>query len=124
MQIEKLFDHIRRTFYPQWDKKGEWSVKVVPSRDPRLRFAQGRCDEEARTILINEFQLANRDPEIVELLLVHEIAHAVTRSNHRKEWRKQMKRAGEIALSIGRDRLADLIGQQVAEYEQSSFSPP
>ena len=119
MQIEKLFDDVRRTYYPAWDTGGEWTVKVLSARDPRLRFAQGRCDEEAKTILINEFQIAGADPEKLELLLIHEIAHAATRSNHRNEWLTQMKRVAETARRIGRRSLAEHIRKQIREYEGS-----
>ena len=119
MQIENLFDEIRKTYYPDWDSGGEWSVKLLSSRDPRLRFAQGRCDEETKSIFVNEFQIAGTDPEKLELLLIHEIAHASTRNNHRKEWLAQMKRAAGIAQSIGRKSLADHIRKQIREYEGS-----
>lgn len=119
MQIEKLFETIRKTYYPNWDAGGEWTVKLLPSRDPSLRFAQGRCDDEAKTILINEYQTACTDSEKVELLLIHEIAHAVTQPNHRIAWRNQMESVAEVAEGIGRKRLAELIRQQIREYASS-----
>jgi hypothetical protein len=123
VQIEKLFDDVRRTYYPDWDGEGEWSVKVTSSRDPKLRFSQGRCDDEVKTIWVNEFQVAGTDSEKVELLLIHEIAHAVSRNDHRSEWRTQMERVAEKAYGLGRKKLAGEIRKQIKEYGGILFAP-
>lgn len=117
MNIHETFSTLRRVFYPQWDKGGEWALKVVPHRHPSLRDAYGRCDHDTRTIYLNEFQLAVKDPEQLSLTLIHEIAHAVTEANHRELWLSEMKRVAMKAEEVGRTRLATMIRKQIREHQ-------
>lgn len=53
----------------------------------------------------------------VTVLLIHEIAHAVTNGGHGKNWQARMERAAIIAEETGRMELAGLLRNEVASYE-------
>jgi len=52
------------------------------------------------------------------VLLIHEIAHAVTDSAHGKKWRIRMEKAAEKARNVGELDIANLIYEELAGYDK------
>jgi hypothetical protein len=77
----------------------------------------GSCDFTHKIIKAARVPI---DDDEVAVLLIHEIAHAVTASYHAKRWLTRMEKAAQQAKTIGRSRLATLIRQEIDEYKQAS----
>lgn len=119
--LQKMFEYVRKTFFPQWDRKKQWKIKQdenLPSR--------GSCDCETKTISINLFMpsrfLFISDLEFdaeddLLLLLIHEVCHSSNMS-HGKKWQNRFLKKAEIAEKLGRSTLADMIRGEVSHYRE------
>lgn len=113
-EVEKEFDYVRRTFFPQWDRKRLWTVKV----EAELCDALGECCFESRSIRI----LKNLDSFPLRLLMVHEICHAATKDghvfheSHTWAWRHRMGGAARVAERLSMSKLASQIRWNVGHY--------
>ena len=106
-EIIQAYEFIRKEFFPRWDKKKEWSIRL--RRDlPSL----GLCSLEQKRIEIQ----SKRPVEMpLSLFFIHEISHAVTNAAHTKEWMARMMRAAEKADQIDKE-LAQRIREEVTSY--------
>lgn len=59
------------------------------------------------------------DPDELDRLLIHEICHAIAKGGHGKAWRARMGAAARKATELGRNRLAQLLQQEIVGYEQA-----
>ena len=114
-QLAEAFHYVRETFFPKWRKGDEWTVK----EDPTLPY-YGWCDDSNRTILIRS---TPEEDDILHLILIHEICHAITREPHTKKWRDRFEQAGNTAMEIGRQELANLIYDEVRRSSEN-VKPP
>ncbi|AFM26028.1 hypothetical protein [Desulfomonile tiedjei] len=102
--VKAEYDYIRSTFFPKWNRKGEWKLEIVPRFEDTND--EGFCDWTTKTIKI----CAN--PEMpIQVLLIHEIAHAVSRCRdaHQTPWLTRMEKAAKKADTIGMKDLAQMI---------------
>jgi len=108
--LREEWELIRRQFFPRWDRERRWQIKVVSD----LHGTMGRCCPEERTIYLACI------PQGVKgrLLLIHEIAHAVTASGHGKKWQRRMARAALRAEQLGFYELADAIRNELQNPEE------
>ena len=58
------------------------------------------------------------DPDEFDRLLIHEICHAVADAGHGKVWQARMQMAAHRAGELGRDRLAELLREEIVNYQQ------
>jgi len=76
----------------------------------RWTRTDGLCEHDSKTIYVSR----GLDPEELDLVLVHEIAHAATRSGHGKKWEARMEMAAQRADKIERSDLAEAIRKEIA----------
>ena len=110
-RFREAFDLVRRVFFPRWDRKRLWRLRIVRNLDDSL----GNCDFTHRIIKAASVPI---DDDELAALLIHEIAHAATASYHAKRWLIRMEKAAQQAKKIGRSRLATLIRQEIDGYKQ------
>lgn len=112
--LQKTFEQTRKDFFPRWDKDNEWRIEL------NLNFLwKGRCENKRKTIVINPLRC---DKGEIQILLIHEIAHAVTSDKHGKQWQNRYLKAAKQAEEMGRNSLAKAIRDEVKMYQ--NMSPP
>ena len=114
-RLEEAFQYVLETFFPKWRKGTYWTVE----EDPTLTY-YGRCDDSSRKILV---QSTPEEDDRLHLILIHEICHAITREPHTKKWRDRFEQAGNTAMEIGRQELANLIYDEVRRSSEN-VKPP
>ena len=74
----------------------------------------GHCDVEERLI---EILFVSEDDDALDMLLIHEISHAVASLGHGKTWKHAgSPSAAATAGKLGRTRLAELLDQEIDNY--------
>lgn len=68
--MRKAWFGIKKNVFPQWDRGGHWRLHVRTLSGP----THGHCDREKKCIYIARVP---EDPDERDLLLVHEICHAL-----------------------------------------------
>lgn len=111
MSLRHEFQAIKSVFFPRWDRANLWRISTRSRRS-----VHGYCDRIRRVI---EVVVVPSDPDDRDLLLIHEICHAVTSGSHGKSWQARMGRAAERADRFGRDRLAKLLREEIAAYQEA-----
>ena len=112
VQITKHLREVKALFFPRWDRQNLWRVNTRSRRT-----GHGYCDQERRVVEIMD--PAPDEPDERDMLLIHEVCHAVTRGSHGNEWQSRMKRAAERAEELGRDRLAKLLCTEVMNSQEA-----
>ena len=69
--VKQKFRAVRQQFFRRWDRSGRWRIRQIAD----LNRAQADADRKSRTIRIARFS----DGDEGTVLLIHEIAHAVTK---------------------------------------------
>lgn len=75
---QQLYEKLR-SLIPEWEKKMNVSVTRFSIRKMRTRW--GSCSPTSRTIRFN-LALANKLPECIEYVVVHELAHLIEPSHN------------------------------------------
>ena len=104
-----MYQEIRQTFFPLWDKKGLWTFSV----DSRLP-PQGQCNRELKRITLRHVP---SDSVELQMLLIHEISHAISSGSHGLPWQRKMVKAASRAEELGRSPLAEMIRNNVLIYQ-------
>ena len=91
--LADAFVWIRNDYFPDWTDGANW--KIVAYQGTAF------CDRENRTIKIGP---KNRWP--VPVVLIHEIAHAVTVDDHGPRWEDRLRETIKRAKEFGQDELA------------------
>lgn len=113
MNLQRHFQEIKRLFFSRWDRQDFWRV-TSQSR----RKVHGHCDPERKVI---EIVVQHADPDERGRLFIHEICHAVSEMSHGKKWQQRMEKAARKADELGRQRLTQLIREEIAGYQRSSI---
>jgi hypothetical protein len=108
--LQKEFTQIRQTFFPSWDRSGEWDI--VEKTGPYS--PHGYLDERAKVIGIHSMGPG----QALRVVLIHEIAHVVSSLSHGKEWQNRMKRSAQKAESIGETKLAEALMEEIRLYTE------
>jgi hypothetical protein len=109
-EVVDLFENIRQTFFPRWDRKKEWSVVIVDDLDG----AQGRCEPEAKQIQLATYM----EGDELTSLIIHEVAHAVARIDHGRRWLARMEKAAVDADKMDLGGIAGLLREQIKDYRE------
>lgn len=112
MNIRKHFLEIKRQFFPRWDREHCWRISTRSRRK-----VHGFCDSARRVI---EIVVQHADLDDRDNLLIHEICHAVAKGGHGKVWQRRMEKAAKRAEEVGRVRLAELLRQEVVNYQEEA----
>jgi len=106
--LEQEFEKIRFLFFPRWDRKRQWRVKLVSDLDGAL----GLCEREQYTIYLTFVPKNDKERAV----LIHEICHAVTNDYHGRKWFSRMVKAVERARELGFENLAKELLDDVKIY--------
>ncbi len=106
----EVYKYVCKTFFPRFDLKKGWTVKY--STDKRYL---GYCDRDNKIISVNK-SISGKDKNALELLLIHEMCHVVTKNYHGKEWQKRMSATIKVAESIDRFDLIEKIRAEIKFY--------
>jgi hypothetical protein len=60
----------------------------------------------------------SEDDDDLDLLLIHEVAHAVASPGHGKTWQRRIALAAATARKLGRTRLAELLDEEIVNYQE------
>ena len=112
MTLHRHFKELKRLFFPRWDRQNLWRISTKSKRK-----VHGFCDVDRRVIQI-VVQHADQDEQ--DKLLIHEICHAVAAGGHGKVWQGRMEKAARRADELGRKRLAEMLRQEIVEYQESA----
>ncbi|MBW2346116.1 MAG: hypothetical protein JRF53_19400 [Deltaproteobacteria bacterium] len=112
MKEQEAFEYVRQNFFPKWDRKGQWTIKI-DSDLPSL----GRCFQDQKTISLGSVSDSNDE---LHLLIIHKICHTSI-PNHGKKWLGRMAKAANTAKEIGRTKLSQMIQKEVALYKDESI---
>jgi hypothetical protein len=110
MNAQQHFRQIKQLFFPRWDRKKLWRI-----RTSSRRTADGCCDSKRRVIKITR---RSANPDERDLVLIHEICHALF-SGHERAWQGRMKKAARRADELGRHQLAQLLRKEIVGCQQS-----
>lgn len=110
MNLQRHFQEIKHQFFPCWDRHDSWRVS---SRS--LRKVHGQCDPERNVI---EIAVLHADPDERDRLFIHEISHAIAERGHGKKWQHRMEKAARRAEQLGRQRLSQLLREEIIGYQQ------
>jgi hypothetical protein len=86
VDVQKLFEHYNRKYFG--GKLPRYTIEISN------KYATSRCSKAKRTIYLNE------KPEKMKVALLHEMAHAISRSGHGPGWRRQMARLQSLGAPI------------------------
>ena len=106
--LDKEFQWVRTTFFPNWDPAERWTISLC-----RYRLGwYGRCNPWRKRILIQKNLLRRRGdklccPTLLKVIMIHEIAHAIAgwRCHHQIRWQHLYERCMEIAGDAGMIKL-------------------
>ena len=101
------YKFISETYFPLFDRKKHWVVKYSSKI-----VGDGFCDDENKEIVIGKI----KDNMLLQVLLIHEICHAVSGPGHGKRWKNRMLSAAKQAVSLGEKELSDRIIDDVGGY--------
>lgn len=129
--FQKQFEQVKKDFFPRWDRRQQWRVELVHSKDPRVilpgGFILARSDRESKTILFRArwisyslfFDLkwlisyyGNECPleQMVRCFLIHEICHARAPGlGHGSTFRRHMEEAAWRAGELGYKKMRGLL---------------
>jgi len=114
LTLERHFEEVRRIFFPYWDRQKRWQVYGLPS-DGIIPWS-GQCMRSQRIIVV-----AATTKSMVELwvTLIHEICHAVTRSEHGDAFWTRMKKVTVHAMGLGMIALADTLESHIKDHKKN-----
>ena len=93
-KLEKEFQSIRKLYFPTWTDGSNWRIVEYGGR--------GHCSREKRIIKAG----SPTENYSLPVLLIHEIAHAVTIDKHDDEWVQCMREAAVRAADLDDKQLA------------------
>ncbi len=102
-------------YFPRWRAGRAWRC-ISRTR----RTGRGYCDAARRAVEVCE---APADDDALDLLLIHEIAHATASPGHGVVWQRRLALAAAKARGLGRPALADLLASETADYRENAEPP-
>jgi hypothetical protein len=120
-RLLSLFNEIRTCFFPRWDTKKQWRCEAALEWHETLidGGSHGFCDDKNKIIRIWP-AWGCQDDNTLRVLLIHEIAHAVTREAHYLHWQSRCLKAANKAEGMGDQHLAEGIHLDVKRYQDST----
>ncbi len=107
-RVEDAFNYIKKTFFPNWDKKNKW--KVFVAKMPSNLGCYASCDHVNKAIW---FRRIPRNEIELLVFMLDEISHArvpgLIQKGHGREWVRNMRQAEKIAKEKKLTRLAKAI---------------
>ncbi len=110
-RLEGAFEYIRKTYFPRWDKKGQWTISYKDNLP-----STGWCDIKNKAIFLDSPPAKD---DKLHFLLIHEICHAVTPGSHGRKWKSRMLKASEKAKEIGHKEISKMLYENVEQYNKT-----
>ena len=143
-QVERLndaFRHVKKVFFPDWDKTNRWFVEYLPEfkrwtecglnelidreglrdRYPFKVRIDAQCQPFRKCVLF--YRIPRSENELFRML-IHEICHAITDDGHGDHWVQEMKKIRAKAPTAIRKRIdSDLIKEGLAREFERGWNP-
>lgn len=112
--LNDTYKRVCKTFFPRFDRRNEWIVKYS-NKIP----GQGLCDKDNKIITIE----GNKSEIELQLILIHEICHAVASVDHGKKWLNRVLKAKEMATTTGQSELSKRLKDEIQMYVKTDRIP-
>lgn len=108
--LKVAYRRICRDYFSHWADAVNWKL----TKRPRLKYTQecGYCVKARKTFHLPGWRPGDNG----DLLLIHEICHAVTALNHEKRWQDRMIAAAARAEALGASSLGQMLRDKVESY--------
>ena len=114
-QLDESVARVKALCFPSWPRKQKWNfIAGYFSRETSNR--DGQCDPESRIIFINPTVVKGTRIDL-ELVIAHEICHAIAGQGHGNPWLRRMRKAAEAAERNGHKNLAGKLRKEVSNYK-------
>jgi len=107
-RLHDAFEFVRSTFFARWDTDRQWKIKYAP----RLP-SDGRADPDTKIIFLVSVP---KELDLLYLILIHEICHAVTQSGHSKKWIRRLGTVRDKAKELGMLSLSEKLQEEINLY--------
>ena len=119
MELEKEFELIRKKYFPRWDRKKEWKIKIFEDENEiDLEEAYGISPEHVNGFSADKHRIIYLH-RISRLTIIHEITHAVIGPSHGKKFFDRMEQAAKRADDIGDHDLANALRDEIKMYKET-----
>jgi hypothetical protein len=117
-RLAARFADLRETLFLNWDTDRHW--QAVAGGGLTQTGYMGQCDSDAQAIRIRPDLVGLSDSQL-DVLLVHEICHAITGEDEGSAWKSEMAKASRRAQEGGREPLAELITREIESYREGEY---
>jgi hypothetical protein len=93
-ELEREFKRIRELYFPTWTDGSNWRIVDYGGK--------GYCDRKSKKIKVGN----STENYSLPVLIIHEIAHAVTIDDHGDEWVQCVREAAVRAADLGDKQIA------------------
>jgi len=119
-RVQEAYQYVRSTFFPRWDKMGEWIVEVSPNLNIYEEFLSP-CFKAFKSANSHNYKTRTlhtipESEDQLYLMLIHIICDCIYGRKHNSNWCQRMYAASDTALRIGHDELFELIWREVDKY--------
>ena len=114
MDLENLYQNIRRLYFPRWDANREWTAEFGNAE--QLRNNTGYCDTAAKTLYFDCRSMTSMSEEGSRAFVIHEICHDVGAAFHNRAWSVRMAQAALRAEQLGEDEVAAILRSDIELY--------
>jgi hypothetical protein len=124
--LQTTFREICRDFFPRWRTSTGWTIVEGPhgqwvdaQGETHTTREHGYCDLTTKTIFINHGW--SRSSEY-QLIIIHEICHAVTSGSHDKRFCTPLRHAAQRARDLGDRTLSAKLLEEADAYEHTALA--
>jgi hypothetical protein len=107
-ELQAAWHQVCKDFFPRWHHGQFWRVKIDGTCP-----AHGQCEPRKRLVTV---QYVSEESDQRDLLLIHEICHAVAGQGHKLRWQRRLEQAAARAGELGRDQLQALLVEELRVY--------
>jgi len=101
-ELQQKFHRVRKLYFPDWEEGSNWQIRAYGGK--------GYCDVGSKTIKVGE---PTENYRLI-VLIIHEIAHAVSTDDHGDRWLKKMDEVAVRAAEVGDRRLENELREHIA----------
>jgi hypothetical protein len=117
--LQEEFLAVRKEFFPRWDRKQEWKVKL--NYNCKISGYIANCNRESKTIFLSVgdspppfmSKPGNYRKLVIRCLLVHEICHDLTPAGHGKRFQQRMSATAKRAEELGNVEMAERLQAEI-----------
>ncbi|WP_145354132.1 hypothetical protein [Roseimaritima multifibrata] len=120
MNLDEQFIDVRIHYFPQWDKRGDWTIAYGTTE--QLRSNTGYCDTDANVIYLDGRAFPTMSADGQRAFIIHEICHDVGAAFHNRRWAIRMEHAARTADRLGESDVAEILRSDIYSYFGNGLS--